>query len=90
MHPVLWEINCGPPLIDTCTGVKSKNENHISKDSDGLEVDWFYVSMALGFMVGFWGVCGSLLLNKHWRIIYFQFLDHMLHGTCLGILFHCN
>ena len=77
---------CGPPLIDTCTadGVKPKNENHKSIDSDRLKVDWFYVSMTLGFMVGFWDICGSFLLNKHWRIIYFQLLDHMLHGTCLG------
>uniref|UniRef100_A0A2N9GNM9 Leucine-rich repeat-containing N-terminal plant-type domain-containing protein n=1 Tax=Fagus sylvatica TaxID=28930 RepID=A0A2N9GNM9_FAGSY len=52
-------------------------ENIGSKDTGGLEVDWFYVSMALGFVVGFWGVCGPLLLNKQWRIMYFQFLDHM-------------
>jgi hypothetical protein len=70
---------CGPPLTDNCTvnGVKPNNENIGSKDIGGLEVDWFYVSMALGFVVGFWGVCGPLLLNKQWRIMYFQFLDHM-------------
>uniref|UniRef100_A0A2N9GTC4 Leucine-rich repeat-containing N-terminal plant-type domain-containing protein n=1 Tax=Fagus sylvatica TaxID=28930 RepID=A0A2N9GTC4_FAGSY len=65
---------CGPPLTDNCTvnGVKPNNE-----DIGRIEVDWFYVSMALGFVVGFWGVCGPLLLNKQWRIMYFQFLDHM-------------
>ncbi|KAK4571673.1 hypothetical protein RGQ29_030189 [Quercus rubra] len=70
---------CGPPLMDICTvnGVKPNNENTKSKDTNGLEVDWFYVSMALGFVVGFWGVCSSLLLNKPWRIMYFQFLDHI-------------
>uniref|UniRef100_A0A2N9EYP3 Leucine-rich repeat-containing N-terminal plant-type domain-containing protein n=1 Tax=Fagus sylvatica TaxID=28930 RepID=A0A2N9EYP3_FAGSY len=70
---------CGPPLTDNCpvNGVKPNNENIGSKDTGGLEVDWFYVSMALGFVVGFWGVCGPLLLNKQWRIMYFQFLDHM-------------
>ena len=70
---------CGPPLTVNCTtnGVKPNNENIRSKATSGLEVDWFYVSMALGFVVGFWSVCGTLLLNKQWRIMYFQFLDHM-------------
>ena len=70
---------CGPPLMDNCTvnGVKPNNENTRSKDTNGLEVDWFYVSVALGFVVGFWGVCCSILLNKPWRIMYFQFLDHV-------------
>ena len=70
---------CGPPLTDNCTinGVKPNNENIGSKKTGALEVDWFYVSMALGFMVGFWSICGPLLLNKQWRIIYFQFLGHI-------------
>nr|XP_023886914.1 receptor-like protein EIX2 [Quercus suber] len=69
---------CGPPLMDNCivNDVKPNSENNRSKDTDGFEVDWFYVSMALGFVVGFWGVCSSLLLYKPWRIMYFQFLDH--------------
>ena len=68
---------CGPPLTDNCTnGVKPNNENIGSKKTGALEVDWFYVSMALGFVVGFWSICGLLLLNKQWRIIYFQFLGH--------------
>ena len=54
-------------------------ESGRSKDGNGLEVDWFYVSMALGFVVGFWSVCGSLLLNKQWRILYFQFLNQIGH-----------
>ncbi|XP_030933883.1 receptor-like protein EIX2 [Quercus lobata] len=67
---------CGPPLTDNCTtnGVKP---NIRSKDTSGLEVDWFYVSMSLGLVVGFWGVCGPLLYNKQWRMMYFQFLDHI-------------
>ena len=69
----------GPPLIDNCTTnvVKPNNENIGSKGTLGLEVDWFYVSIAIVFVVGFLGVCCPLLLNKQWRIIYFQFLDHM-------------
>ncbi|XP_030936130.1 receptor-like protein EIX2 [Quercus lobata] len=70
---------CGLPLSNKCTidDVNPDNENKGSKHNGGLEVDWFFVSMALGFVVGFWGVCGPLLLNKQWRIMYFKFLDHM-------------
>ena len=67
---------CGPPLIDNCTiiDVKPNIGNKRSEDFWGLEVDWFYMSMALGFIVGFWVVLDTLLLKKQWRIIYFQFL----------------
>ncbi|XP_023919160.1 receptor-like protein EIX2 [Quercus suber] len=70
---------CGLPLSNNCTinDVNPDKENKGSEHNGGLEVDWFFVSMALGFVVGFWGVCGPLLLNKQWRIMYFQFLYHM-------------
>uniref|UniRef100_A0A2N9EWM9 Leucine-rich repeat-containing N-terminal plant-type domain-containing protein n=1 Tax=Fagus sylvatica TaxID=28930 RepID=A0A2N9EWM9_FAGSY len=70
---------CGPPLANKCTinYVKPNTENKRSKDFGGLEVDWFYVSMGLGFGVGFGVVWGPLLMNKHWRFLYFQFLDRL-------------
>ena len=82
---------CGPPLTDNCTtnGVKP---NRRSKDNSGLEVDWFYVSMSLGLVVGFWGVCGPLLFNKQWRMMYFQFLDHIgykLKRRCFVVVSNC-
>ncbi|KAF3947684.1 hypothetical protein CMV_026211 [Castanea mollissima] len=70
---------CGPPLIDNCTikDVQPNTEKKERKAFSGVDVDWFYVSMALGFVVGFWVVLGPLLLNKQWRFLYFQFLDHL-------------
>ncbi|KAK7816646.1 receptor-like protein eix1, partial [Quercus suber] len=70
---------CGPPLTDNCTMhfVKPNIENKWGKDIGGQMVDWFFVSMALGFVVGFWVVVGPLFWNKQWRILYFQFLDHL-------------
>ncbi|KAK7816652.1 receptor-like protein eix2 [Quercus suber] len=69
---------CGPPLTDNCTikDVQPNIENKERKVFSGLVVDWFYVFMALGFVVGFWVVLGPLLLNRQWRVLYFQFLDH--------------
>ncbi|KAK2639630.1 hypothetical protein Ddye_027425 [Dipteronia dyeriana] len=60
---------CGAPLPENCTETvqTSDHENGEELDGDEDEVDWFYVSMALGFVVGFWSVIGSLLVNKRWR-----------------------
>ena len=68
---------CGPPLTNNCTisGVQPNNGYIGVKDRGGLVVDWFYLSPLLGFVVGFWVVCGPLLYNKQWRMMYFQFLD---------------
>nr|GLL43382.1 probable LRR receptor-like serine/threonine-protein kinase At4g36180 [Ipomoea trifida] len=70
---------CGPPVSKSCSSIDDgkipKNEN---KRDDGCEVDWFYVSMVIGFAVGFGCIYGSLLLVKSWRIAYFQFLDKKL------------
>ena len=79
---------CGAPLIENCSiiDVKPNVENKRRKDFGRPEVDWFYVGMALGFVVGFWVVWGPLLVNKKWRIMYFQFLDRM--GYRLGVFWH--
>ena len=44
------------------------------EDEDGAEVEmkWFYMSMGTGFVVGFWGVCGSFLIKESWRHAYFR------------------
>ncbi|XP_068314992.1 receptor-like protein EIX2 [Pyrus communis] len=34
------------------------------EDEDGLITQGFYISMAIGFVVGFWGVCGTLIFNR--------------------------
>jgi Leucine-rich repeat (LRR) protein len=70
---------CGPPLTKNCTinDAKLNTKNRRSKETGGPEVDWFYVSIAPGFVVGFWVVWGPVLMNKQWRIVYFQFLDGM-------------
>ncbi|KAL6320129.1 hypothetical protein AAG906_004638 [Vitis piasezkii] len=70
---------CGPPLLKKCTGDKVEGTPNAYSYEDDIQQDgndmWFYVSIALGFIVGFWGVCGTLLLNNSWRYAYFQFLN---------------
>ncbi|KAB2637070.1 LRR receptor-like serine/threonine-protein kinase GSO1 [Pyrus ussuriensis x Pyrus communis] len=60
---------CGVPLSTKCPG----DDTFPSKDTKDMnegENDelWFYISMVLGFIVGFWGVCGTLILKTSWRV----------------------
>ena len=71
---------CGPPLLKKCQEDENRevsftglsNEEDIQDDANNI---WFYGNIVLGFIIGFWGVCGTLLLNSSWRYAYFQFLS---------------
>ncbi|KAL2967348.1 hypothetical protein AAZX31_16G171400 [Glycine max] len=65
---------CGPPLPINCS---SNGKTHSYEGSDGHGVNWFFVSMAIGFIVGFWIVIAPLLICRSWRYAYFHFLDHV-------------
>ncbi|PRQ25892.1 putative non-specific serine/threonine protein kinase [Rosa chinensis] len=64
---------CGLPLPNECQALKGFDQD-VDKEH---QIPWFYVSAALGFIVGFWGVCGSLIFNKTWRYAYFRFLENV-------------
>ncbi|KAL5804117.1 hypothetical protein ACOSQ3_030917 [Xanthoceras sorbifolium] len=67
---------CGSPLPKNCTETP-EHENGGQKEGDEDEVDWFYVSMALGFVVGFCGLLSPLLISRRWRYIYCGFLNRL-------------
>ncbi|XP_040367743.1 receptor-like protein EIX2 isoform X2 [Rosa chinensis] len=66
---------CGPPLTQSCPGEGTEIDNK-EHDNDGLISLGFFISVVLGFVTGFWMVCGSLLLKTSWRYAYFRFLDN--------------
>jgi EIX receptor 1/2 len=77
---------CGLPLLKRCLGDEATQgpqtdsnhgEGNIQEHANSNEQLWFYISMALGFIVGFLGVCGSLLLKSSWRHAYFQYLERI-------------
>ncbi|KAH0970656.1 hypothetical protein GBA52_022812 [Prunus armeniaca] len=71
---------CGEPLPRTCSEEEKRPGQSVyvnEDDKDGLITQGFYISMGLGFAVGFWGVCGTLLLNKSCRYTYFNFLTFL-------------
>ncbi|KAH0724589.1 hypothetical protein KY289_000488 [Solanum tuberosum] len=67
---------CGLPLLVNCSSNGNiPNHKYEDNESDKDEVDWFYISMAIGFALSFWGVRGLLLFKRSWRHAYFRFLD---------------
>ncbi|XP_047944964.1 receptor-like protein EIX2 [Salvia hispanica] len=72
---------CGDPL-PKCPGdslrpsttipMENMNENDVSMFSFMQEVG---IAMAFGFIFGFWGVIGSFILKKSWRIAFFNLFD---------------
>ncbi|KAI5335057.1 hypothetical protein L3X38_025190 [Prunus dulcis] len=80
-NPLLF----GAPLPKTCSE-EEKGPGQpvlVNQDSqDGLIRQGYYMSMGLGFAVGFWGVCGTLLLNLSCKYTYFNFLT-FLNDCCI-------
>lgn len=75
---------CGSPLPVKCPEDEPAQSPAITMQhsEDGIVSTGFYVSVALGFIVGFWGFVSSLLLNRSWRRAYWQFLDHTKERLC--------
>ena len=58
---------CGPPLITNCSLLPSNGDTEaVDEDNEEFRFEklWFYVSVVLGFIVGFWIVCSSLVIKK--------------------------
>ncbi|XP_070675834.1 receptor-like protein 2 [Malus domestica] len=73
---------CGAPLpnkcrIDAHDKNKQDDEDNKNDEDDRHQLPWFYISVVLGFIFGFWGVCGSLIAKKTWRYAYFRFIDNV-------------
>ncbi|XP_061999351.1 receptor-like protein EIX2 [Rosa rugosa] len=68
---------CGPPLHNSCSQEEaSPGKANLVNQEDKKEVMsklGDYISMVLGFVVGFWGACGSLIFIRSWRYAYFNF-----------------
>nr|GMD32574.1 putative leucine-rich repeat-containing, plant-type, leucine-rich repeat domain, L [Ipomoea batatas] len=83
----------GPPLLTKChrdePGNAPQQEGIDENEEDERWIIWdfdFFVSLALGFILGFWGVCGTLILKRSWRHAYFQFLEDKKEKIFTAIL----
>ncbi|KAF5740464.1 putative Serine/threonine-protein kinase bri1 [Tripterygium wilfordii] len=93
--PSIYEGNsalCGVPLPTKCNrddGTSNDspgNEDNGDEDDDDNERVWFFISMVLGFVVGFWAVFGTLLVKKTWREAYCKFFDDMKERLSVAYL----
>ncbi|KAK4384955.1 hypothetical protein Sango_2619500 [Sesamum angolense] len=79
---------CGPPLNNSCPGDESIQ--HPDPRVDGEEFDdddddddrfitrGFYIALALGFIIGFWGIYGTVLLNRTFRHAIFNTIGDLI------------
>ncbi|XP_028112907.1 receptor-like protein EIX2 [Camellia sinensis] len=73
---------CGLPLPNKCPGEEVVVEPPIStkgiqENEDRFIISGFYVSMGIGFTLGFWVVFGTILCESPMRHAYVKFLDHI-------------
>ncbi|XP_062162226.1 receptor-like protein EIX2 [Alnus glutinosa] len=67
---------CGPPLSTKCS--EDETKPRVAKENGrGIESISFYVSMVAGFIFGFWGICGTLIIKTSWRHAYFRSFDNL-------------
>ncbi|TYH46771.1 hypothetical protein ES332_D11G361900v1 [Gossypium tomentosum] len=76
---------CGPPLTKNCTskGISIDVANNGSS-REGSKVNWLYVCIVLGFVMGFWGVMAPLFFIRSWRHAYYRKLDHVGRKLCVS------
>jgi Leucine-rich repeat (LRR) protein len=67
---------CGPPLSTKCSKDETK-PRVANKNGREIESISFYISMPAGFIVGFLGVCGTLIIKTSWRHAYFRSFDNL-------------
>ncbi|XP_028786668.1 receptor-like protein EIX2 [Neltuma alba] len=69
---------CGKPLDKSCHEENTPQEpTGVQEDEDSFISKGFYWSLAIGFIIGFWGIFGSILFSRSWRHAYFKFLSNV-------------
>ncbi|CAD5183940.1 unnamed protein product [Musa acuminata subsp. malaccensis] len=66
---------CGPPTSKSCSNNKTTQNDIQEYEKEIPEWLWFYISMVLGYVMGFWTFCGILFLKDTWRHVYFHMID---------------
>ncbi|XP_047153570.1 receptor-like protein EIX1 [Vigna umbellata] len=73
---------CGKPLEKICPGdetmIKSEGPEEHDEDDNSIFYGAFYMSLGLGFFIGFWGLLGPLLFWQSWRVAYLMLLNRLI------------
>ncbi|CAI9777301.1 unnamed protein product [Fraxinus pennsylvanica] len=85
---------CGLPLTKVCPGDENAQVPKINENADGMKNpeeedelinEGFYISIAVGFVFGFWGVCGTLIVNDSLRIAFFKLWNCVMDWVYIKI-----
>ncbi|KAB1226883.1 Receptor-like protein 2 [Morella rubra] len=56
---------CGPPLPNECADITRKErDKEVLHEENGIAIPWHHISVVLGFITGFWGICGPIAFNR--------------------------
>ncbi|KAL1560861.1 uracil phosphoribosyltransferase [Salvia divinorum] len=66
---------CGLPLALCPEHILKPSTTNLEKDSNFSFMQEVGISMGFGFIFGFWGVVGTFILKKSWRIAFFNLFD---------------
>ncbi|XP_050369396.1 receptor-like protein 2 [Argentina anserina] len=80
---------CGLPLPNECQASNKIDDQDVDNNEEH-GIPWFYVPTGLGFIIGFWGVCCSLIFFKAWRYAYFRFIEKVQDMLYVMIVVRVN
>ena len=71
---------CGPPLPTSCTESQPTSTMQKDKDEEGddggfMDMESFYVSFFVSYVIVFLAIVAVLIINSHWRRVWFGFIE---------------
>ncbi|WVZ14420.1 hypothetical protein V8G54_011986 [Vigna mungo] len=84
---------CGEQLNKSCPGDKTQKPKEPAiggEEDNSIFYGGFYMSLGVGFFVGFWGLLGSILIWQPWRISYMRFLNRLIDYIVLMVELNIN
>ncbi|RCV37253.1 hypothetical protein SETIT_8G048300v2 [Setaria italica] len=80
-HPTMYIGNiglCGHPLQNNCSSEgQAPKQGDLGRTEEGHGIQFFYLGLGCGFVVGTWMAFGVLLFKKSWRIAWFRSSDKL-------------
>ncbi|KAJ3690296.1 hypothetical protein LUZ61_019460 [Rhynchospora tenuis] len=77
---------CGPPTDKSCYDGQSSIGTDAGHGESGREKVWVYLSVALGFALGFWSTWGVLIFQNVCRVAYFRAIDNLFDKIYIQIV----
>uniref|UniRef100_A0A6N2L1W1 Uncharacterized protein n=1 Tax=Salix viminalis TaxID=40686 RepID=A0A6N2L1W1_SALVM len=85
MKAIMKEILfCGPPLRKNCSEEESPSlpkPNDEQEDDGFTDMNFFYVSYGVGYIIVVMGIAAVLHINPFWRRGWFNFIEYCI-DTC--------